>query len=890
MLQRIKSRLACSSSQMMLATLIAAGTLAAAAPAAAQSEKAPTGSAPGGQTPPTATQTPAAATASGSSDAGGSAVKEIIVTARLRSENIQKVPESINYFSAKELQQQEIVSYQGLQGFSPNLQIETSYTGADPIVYIRNYPATIYFSEVPSLSPSAAYTISDASALYDISSVQVLEGPQGTLFGRSALGGAVLFTPTHPDLSAYQAGVDIMEGNLGLNNINGYVNIPIVQDHLALRIAAERQHTDGYTSMIGSSQKLDEINNESLRISLDWRPLGGRFENYTLLEYFDADQTPTSRIPSAYDPLETYYNSPPASTYAATCATSVADGYFSNVSACENQRLAVLAKVTASVKQGVAMERAGDVRTELADLYPSSPLISIDQNINLTDIANFDLLRWGTSDVYIRNIFSYFWYRDLTTTWTADNNFDYFAPGGDQAQLPLAGKPGVIGDGFGSPSLGPYDVTYSDEFQVHGDINSNLLTWVLGVYGAGLPEAPNPYSVDNLNLTYGGANTVAENPTYAGNYNMGYWSANWAEYFQATLDLRWLVKGLHVTAGVSDNQSYALSQTALVVYNYLTDTAHPGAMSAVVAKSTGLDWTFAVDYDITHDLMAYVTSRRAYVPGGINVQTSEVQGLPGYTPTYLPETLMDYEIGGKYTFSFGDAHGYIDLDAYRSDFSDIDVALSAYTVTGGFVSYTENAAAAIKEGIEFQTDVSPVPNLDINGTLAYAQDYYSQFYDSDPLSLVTHYQAGNPLCSSHSTSTTCILNLSNNPFSFAPSWMGSFRVRYDIPLGDNIGELVPSFDVNAQSKEWFSTIAAREIQAFGPQVAPGISQGGYAIVNARLEWDKLLGSKASAALFVNNLFNTLYARGGIDAMTGIGVANLNFAPPRIFGIELTDNF
>jgi iron complex outermembrane receptor protein len=899
-----KRRLASTCSRLALTSTLAIAALAAGAVAATAQTARPIQLAAAAQSTATVVDT---------TDAVSTAqVQEIVVTARLRAEDIQKVPEAINYLGAQQLQEQQITSYQGLEGFVPNLQIQTSYRNDNAPIFLRNYAAVEYFAEVPA--PAVGGYM---SSLYDMGSVQVLEGPQGTLFGTTALGGAVLFTPNRPNLSKFGAGFDLMGGNLGLNNESGFVNLPLIPDHVALRMAGAHQHTDGYTRMISFSGKLDEIENGSVRASLEVKPFGGRFDNYTMFEYYEDDETPTSRFASAYNPMIAFYNLNPAAPYSfngvtaatttpasykATCTTSAADGYFPNtpagIVACENQRIGILTNVFASVTQEIALQRAGAVRTELQDLYPQQPLLNKSNNINFTNITTFDLVRSPSLDISLKNIFWYYQYRDITTTWTAANNFDYFVSGGDQVLMPLAMKPGVIGDGFGIPSLGPYNHEYSDEFQVHGAFDHDLVVWVLGVYGIGVPIAPNTFSPNNLNLTYGGANTVAENPAYAGNFNLGSWTGNWGEYMQATFDLRWLLKGLHFTAGIRENENYTRSTTAPVVYNFIADTAAPGTPNApVIAKSTGLNWTFSVDYQVNDSLMVYFSNRRAFVAGGINTQVAAVQGLPGYTPTFQPETLLDYEIGAKYNFNFGDTHGFIDVDAYRSNFTNIFVALQAYTAAGGFVGYTENAAAAVKEGVEFQADVYPIPNLEIYASVAYASDYYTTFQDSDPLGLVTHYDATNPLClaapngvPAGQTPTTCILDLSKNPFNYSPTWMGSLRIRYSIPLGERVGTLTPSVTVNGQTREWFPTFAAREIQGLGPQLGPGLQLGARTIVNARLQWSQVLGSKASAAFFVNNLFDTLYARGGIDALVGIGVANVNYAPPRIFGFELSDKF
>ena len=87
----------------------------------------------------------------------------------------------------------------------------------------------------------------------------MLNGPQGTLFGRSSAAGAVLIYPNRPNLSEWGGWVNATIGSYDREQFTGIVNVPIVTDHLALRVAVNANHVDGYTSEFGFSQKLDGI-------------------------------------------------------------------------------------------------------------------------------------------------------------------------------------------------------------------------------------------------------------------------------------------------------------------------------------------------------------------------------------------------------------------------------------------------------------------------------------------------------------------------------------------------------------------------------------------------------------------------------------------------------
>ncbi len=877
-------RLACSSSYLVFSSLVGAAVLAAS-PVEAQAQSA--AAAGPTQAAPVTSQAQAGDAASG---AGA-----IVVTARLRKENIEKVPVAVTYLSTKQLQTQQILKYTDLQRQVPGLTVPTSYASGVQSIYIRGYAATTYFSEVPAPLNGTNTILGAINPLYDISSIQVLKGPQGTLFGATSLGGAVLITPTHPNLHEYQGGIDLLEGNLGLSNFNAYLNIPLVDDQLAVRVAVERQHTDGYTQVIGSNTKLDEVNNEGGRFSIDWRPDNGRFENYTLATVYNENETPASRMVGGLNPGNAYFNLPSSTAtpagaaagtqyYGAICAGAVANKLSPDITTCENQHLGVLAATVANLKQEAARVAAGgkNDREEEMSINPALPIVQQANNISLTDITTFDVGKFGPLDISVKNIFNYFLFKDITSTWVAQDTYDYSTYGGTTGYIKsVYGQPGLITEGG-------YNQRYSDEFQIHGDVDKTLLVWVLGAYALGAPSPENLLGGSNFNLTYAGANTQNFGFVYAGTYNLGGWATQYGEYAQATLDMGWLVKGLHFTAGVRDNQSLTVTDTAPATYNYAAGTAGPGVESRLKSVSDGLGWTFALDYQVTDDLLLYATNRRAFIPGGVNPFTAVNVGLPDYTSTYQPTLLTDYEIGTKYEFELGQMRGRLNLDAYHDTFNDIVVPIIGYTVAGGLVSYNENAANAVKQGVEVDLDLFPVHNLEIQASYAYQDAHYVKYYASDPLSIA---KIGNPLCNlAHSTATTCILNLDSNPLYTSPANQLNLSLLYTLPLKESDGTLVADLTVSGQSQSWFSSNGARDVQAFGSQIASAVSQAPYATVNARLDWSHILGSNVEGALFVNNLTDALYKDGGFDSLATLGVASVNFAPPRTFGVELTYRF
>lgn len=219
-------------------------------------------------------------------------LQEIVVTARRRAENLQKVPIAVSVLSGAELSRQNIVSPVDLSAHVPSLSVFNSSVMRDSAIYsIRGQgqafggsePAVItYVAEVPTITVGPGY-------LFDLENVQVLKGPQGTLFGRNTTGGAVLLQPTKPgkEFGGYVAAT---AGDYNLRRIEGGVNVPLIADKVLTRFSMDLNSRDGYTKDVLNGREYDARNYKAFRFSLILRPVDG-LENYTLIDYTKSDGT-----------------------------------------------------------------------------------------------------------------------------------------------------------------------------------------------------------------------------------------------------------------------------------------------------------------------------------------------------------------------------------------------------------------------------------------------------------------------------------------------------------------------------------------------------------------------------------------------------------------------
>jgi iron complex outermembrane receptor protein len=820
------------------------------------------------------------------------ALAEVVVTARRVNEDIQKVPVAVTAISALQLKQQSIITPTDLQFAVPSLTVTGVYGRLSGNYAIRGLSTGVstYFAEAPD-GPTQI-----GMPFFDLSSVQVLNGPQGTLFGRSGAAGAVLITPQHPNMSNYDGLFDVSVGDYGRAQITGAVSIPIVKDQLAMRIAFHHEHIDGYTSQIGNSatgtagnnQKLDESNSNSLRVALEWKH--DRFSNYIVYDVVDVDQAPAAQVLAGSNPAVGILNLPPAyaaATFGRVCTTAVGLGLSPNRNACIAQRTGLLADAKASLIAEAARtaKGGGAVRSTLAS--SDLPLFEKLLHQDVIDVAQYDFGDLGFTTLSAKNIFSY----QTDTTATAfivdgiagllENDVGASASG---QKFSLSAQ--QIGN-HATGGEGPATQTFTEEFQLHGDAGGGLLKWTAGAYYQYINYPKNLAGIPNTYRAFSGVLTPNLGFAAAYGFQAGGHSTEEAGYGQVTLDLARLgVHGLSITGGGRGTWDNTDQPTYSVVTNYVTGHYSPGVLIHSTSSSSGVNYTFSIDEQVTPTLLLYATARQGYVPGGANLNVGAVAAnLPNFTQDYLSETVKDIELGVKADFHWLGMRGRIDADIYRDDFSNIQEQFTS-TVNGQTALYLENVAAAQIQGAELHFDLIMSRSWDLSLNYSYTDAKYTNWIGQDPLNVA---KPGNPICLTSSPTGYCFLNLKGNPFPYAPANQATLTVRYHLPIDPALGEVTLSATGYAQSKEYLIGNTQRVHQLL-PSADGAVSQSGFGTLSARLEWNNIRGSRWSAAAFINNATNTTYALGGIPQLFTFGVATKIYAAPRMFGFNLSYKF
>jgi len=214
-----------------------------------------------------------------------SQLEEIVVSATRREMSLQDVPLSITAFSQEELTAKGIVGYEGLgletAGAVLNRPTQNfnnfSVRGVATNGYNANLQSTvaIYIDELP-ISANGNSTVLDPT-LFDVERVEFLRGPQGTLFGSGSLSGAVRILTKSPNLNEFEAATLVDAGAVDSDALrqryNGMVNIPLIEDELALRVVGFYRNEEGYLYNAGTdTENANALEAAGGRAILQWEP------------------------------------------------------------------------------------------------------------------------------------------------------------------------------------------------------------------------------------------------------------------------------------------------------------------------------------------------------------------------------------------------------------------------------------------------------------------------------------------------------------------------------------------------------------------------------------------------------------------------------------------
>ncbi|MEA3132521.1 MAG: iron complex outerrane recepter protein, partial [Gammaproteobacteria bacterium] len=615
--------------------------------------------------------------AAAAAPAGADEIGEIIVTAQRRSESLERTPVAIAALGGDTLARQAILTETDLQTAVPGLTVKAGQ-GSNQLNYsLRGQTVDAFSDSRPSVLPyfnEVQVGGSASSAFYDLDSVQVLKGPQGTLFGRNSTGGAVLFTTVKPT-NEFGGYVTVGGGNYGLYKVEGAVNVPLIEDKVLLRVAGYTESHDGYQYNLFNGKRVGDVERANGRVSLTIKPIAG-ITNELVIDYGRSGGGNISSV---------VYTILPAGNFTAFVPNNVlyspaADALFG-----PNTFANFLAAHPGRPAEGIVAFTAEQRARGPFVIDVDAPNFHRAKNVVVSNISKFDV---GV-DTQIKNILGY--------THQVTNDGAEF----DGTPYP-ADSNGTAGRGGTLRQL-------SEEAQLVGKTYNQKLAYVTGVYFSDekndvhsssvifdfLPVSP-PVNQINVGET--------KNRTYAG-------------YAQGSLDLSEMVgvQGLGVTGG-GRYSSEKVTFLHLPGDTYLVNP-NPAFVTPLSDTFNKFSWQFGLQEQFNPDVLLYAVTRRSFRSGGFNFFAPP---LPGFGndggSEYKPETATDVEIGTKFQGDVAGMPARLNVAAYNMWIDDIQRS-NYVQIFGNLAGITVNVPKAVVTGIEFDGLIKPVRALSLGGSL-----------------------------------------------------------------------------------------------------------------------------------------------------------------------------
>jgi iron complex outermembrane receptor protein len=224
---------------------------------------------------------PASDIAASPAPAAAAPAEDVVVTARRTSERLQDVPVAVTAFGGQALAARAVDTLDQIARYTPNIRFD----GAAQLSG-GNYNATVFIRGVGSndfaifSDPGVGFYVDDVyyarsiggiMDAVDIDSVQVLRGPQGTLFGKNTIGGAVLISTANPELGAFSGRLEGTYGRFQRKDVKGAINVPI-GDTAAFRLSAATLHRDGYVKRLLDGEDMGNRNADMIRGKFRYQP------------------------------------------------------------------------------------------------------------------------------------------------------------------------------------------------------------------------------------------------------------------------------------------------------------------------------------------------------------------------------------------------------------------------------------------------------------------------------------------------------------------------------------------------------------------------------------------------------------------------------------------
>ena len=750
-----------------------------------------------------------AAESSADENAQTSGLYDIVVTAQRRQESVQDVPIAISAFDSVEMDRRGISNALDVAQYVPNfIGLNNTGLGSANAYYIRGIGNS---ESIATFDPPIGTYVDDIYisrqnannlSLFDVQRVEVLRGPQGTLFGRNTTGGAVNLFMKEPgdEVAGY---VEAGYGSYERYMARASIDIPLA-DTFAIKVSGYFQDDEGYAKNTTTGERTNEGDGWGVRLG------------------FRGELSDTTRWTGSY----MHINSKAMNVVNFSCDPADptnCDGRFVMIGLTKNGNFGGL-------------------------LSGKKDNFGLDNDTNM-DFVSSNLEFGSGEDISVNVITGYVY----TTQ-------DYAIDFADGRGLPSLGTPvppvqGYALGGFTVANEGEFS-QFTQEVKVNASLADGLIDLVGGVFyfeEDNYTDLGDLFTVPGATLVLGDRALRSSTEAYAG-YLQG--DLNITDQLTLTAGIRYTdeTKNFSIRDNRASCNDGSLEATCISNENLIASngTAIPRKMSTKL-------WTprFAVNYQVDRDILLFASATRGFKSGGWNARGVTNQELLPFSP----EKAWSYEAGIK--SELFDNRLRVNLTAYYLDVADLQTPAGFVGNNGAVAFITRNFADYVNKGIELEINAVPVDGLNLFASAGYQDDKYkidrdAPLFDEYGVSSVASQQAaclaqlGAGLVPGGGVgeATSCGAGIVAPDGSIAeptrtPDFSFSFGGSYEAQFGNGLS-LIPAVNVSWRGK---SDVATNNVSFYTGGIT---SSTGTSFPSNPYGGDFITGSLSKARWIVNS--------------------------------------
>ncbi|MFT5472374.1 MAG: iron complex outermembrane receptor protein [Kiritimatiellia bacterium] len=700
----------------------------------------------------------------------------IVVTAQKREESVQSVPVAISAFTGDALEAGQVTTTTDLAQLTPGLSFNTFQPG-QPEISIRGVgtkedgagasDSTLVMVDGVYIAARSASNID----IFDLERVEILRGPQGTLFGKNAIGGVINYVTRKPD-DLFRVRLRQTIGSYDQFDTAGVINMPLA-DNLFTKFSFSRRAFGGYDEWIIPGQ--DE---QPWRTPAQSEQIGGdnlfAWRSQTLWEATDTLSVLLS-LDGIDEELGNINRQPIGS------AGPLHD------CGCASDPIAV----------DIALGGADSVRTYLGEDDNGGERNAFGASLEVNNEFPFGTLTFSGA------------YRESDYYFTHDDTGLPPSPPVD-----LTGSNGNPNDLLlGDPSIGftfdNSDIVWEDSTQFTGEVrlvsNPGRFNWLVGAFATS----------EEINRSEGILFTALADASLDPNFAIATmlfdgWAV--AGFVQAGYEL---TDRLSITLG----GRYSYEEKQIVAFNEIPTSPSLQLVLSAFPPTEGKEswgnfsWRAALDYEIADDVMLYGAVSTGFKSGGF---TGSATTAVGATTPFEPEEATNYEIGLKGDFL--DRRLRVNLSAFYLDYKDLQVTRFFQpqgSIAGEFI--TENAANAEIQGFEAEFTALLTDNLEIGGYYSYLDATFAKFFGTPDISGGGDF-SGNTLrqAPEHSVGghIQYEIDLGGDRGRLAANVSGAYQSLAYTNVDNNSLDVIPGYSVGDARLSWNSADDQWMVQAW----------------------------------------------------------------------------